>query len=70
MAALDKGVARRIKQSVERFTATGAGNIKRLTDVRPPQYRLRIGDYRVRFHLEPVTLQILPVLPRDEAYSR
>ncbi|MGA3235530.1 MAG: hypothetical protein ABSG03_04460 [Bryobacteraceae bacterium] len=30
MAALDKGVARRVKQSVERFAETGAGDVKKL----------------------------------------
>ena len=30
MAGLDKGIARRIKQAVERFAGTGAGNVKRL----------------------------------------
>ncbi len=44
MAALDKGIARRVKQSVERFAATGAGNTKRLRAVDPPEYRLRVGD--------------------------
>ena len=70
MAALDKGIARRVKQSVERFAATGAGSTKRLTDIHPPQYRLRVGAYRVRFHLDPATMQILRVLPRDQAYRR
>jgi phage-related protein len=27
MAALDKGIARRVKQAVERFAETGAGNV-------------------------------------------
>lgn len=35
MGALDKGIARRVKQSVERFAATGAGNSKRLQRYRP-----------------------------------
>lgn len=30
MAALDKGIARRVKQADERFADTGAGNVKRL----------------------------------------
>ena len=55
MAALDNGIARRVKQSVERFAATGAGNTKRLQGIDPPQFRLRVGDYRVRFHLAPAT---------------
>jgi mRNA-degrading endonuclease RelE of RelBE toxin-antitoxin system len=51
LAALDKGVARRIKQAVERFAETGAGNVKKLQGVDPPEYRLRAGDYRARFEL-------------------
>jgi hypothetical protein len=46
MAALDKGIARRIKHAVERFADTGAGNVKRLQGIDPPEYRLRVGDYR------------------------
>jgi mRNA-degrading endonuclease RelE of RelBE toxin-antitoxin system len=68
MAALDKGVARRVKQTVERFADTGAGNVKRLQGVDPPEYRLRIGDYRVRFHLDGETVQVLRVRNRREAY--
>lgn len=68
MAALDKGIARRVKQSVERFAATGAGNVKRLQDIVPPEYRLRVGDYRVRFHLDGETMRILRVRKRSEAY--
>jgi hypothetical protein len=48
MAALDKGVARRVKRAVERFADTGAGSVKRLQGIDPPENRLRVGDYRVR----------------------
>jgi mRNA interferase RelE/StbE len=68
LAALDTGIARRVKQAVERFADTGAGNVKRLQGSDPPEYRLRVGDYRVRFHLEDETLQVLCVRNRREAY--
>lgn len=68
MAGLDKGIARRVKQSVERFAETGAGNVKRLQGIDPPEYRLRVGDYRVRFHLDDDTLRVLRVRNRREAY--
>jgi len=68
MAGLDKSLARRIKQAVERFAATGAGNIKRLQGIEPPEYRIRVGDYRARFHLEGDTVQVLRVRNRREAY--
>jgi mRNA interferase RelE/StbE len=66
MAALDKGVARWVKQAVERFADTGAGNVKRLQGIEPPEYRLRVGDYRVRFHLDAVL--VVRVRNRREAY--
>ena len=68
MAALDKGVARRVKQSVERFAETGAGNVKKLQGIHPPEFRLRIGDYRVRFHLDDETVRVLRVRNRKDAY--
>jgi mRNA-degrading endonuclease RelE of RelBE toxin-antitoxin system len=68
MAAIDKGIARRVKNSVERFAATGAGNARRLTAIDPPEFRLRVGDYRVRFHMDGGTMRILRVRHRSEAY--
>ena len=68
MAALDKTIARRAKQAVERFAETGAGRVKRLHGIDPPEYRLRVGDYRVRFHLADETVQVLRVRNRREAY--
>jgi len=68
MAALDKDVARRIKRSVERFALTGAGNVKKLQDYDPPEYRLRVGDYRVRFHYDRDIVRIIRVRNRGEAY--
>ena len=59
MAALDKGIARRVKQAVERFAETGAGRVKKLQGIDPPEYRLRAGDHRVRFELDSETVRIL-----------
>ena len=66
--ALDKGIARRVKQSVERFAETGVGHVKRLQGIDPPEFRLRVGDYRVRFHNDGVTVTVLRVRNRREAY--
>ena len=68
MEALDKGIARRVKQSVERFAEIGAGNVKKLQGIDPPEYRLRVGDYRVRFHLDEEIVRVLRVRNRREAY--
>jgi mRNA interferase RelE/StbE len=68
LAALDKGIARRVKLAMERFAATGAGDVKRLQGVHPPEYRLRVGDWRARFHLDETRVHVLRVRKRGEAY--
>lgn len=69
MAALDKGIARRVQKAVERFAETGAGNVKKLKGIDQPEYRLRVGDYRVRFELDGETIiRVLRVRNRREAY--
>ncbi len=68
MGALDKGIARRVKQAVERFAETGVGSVKKLQGIDPPEYRLRVSDYRVRFEMHGETIRILRVRNRREAY--
>ena len=68
MAALDKKIALRVKQAVERFAETGAGSVKKLQDIDPPEYRVRAGDYRVRFELDGDIIRVLRVRNRREAY--
>ena len=43
------------------------GDIKRLTNF-TPEYRLRVGDYRVLFELEEKTIVIYRIRHRREAY--
>lgn len=61
---------RRVIDAVEHFAKTGEGDVVRLVDVVPPEYRLRVGDWRVRFvpDHERHLLHVLRVLPRGKAY--
>lgn len=68
MTALDKEVALRVKRAIERLAETGAGNVKKLQGIDPPEYRLRVGDYRVRFDESDAALRVLRVRHRREAY--
>ena len=68
LAGLDKAVANRVKQSIERFAETGTGDVKRLQGIEPPEFRLRVGDWRVRFHSDGRTVRMLRVLNRRDAY--
>jgi mRNA interferase RelE/StbE len=49
---LDQKTAMRIFESVLRFAETSAGDVKKLKG-EEAEYRLRVGDYRVRFTREP-----------------
>jgi mRNA-degrading endonuclease RelE of RelBE toxin-antitoxin system len=46
------------------------GRVVKLTDVDPPEWRLRIGDHRAFFRYVPEANEVvvLRVLPRDRAY--
>ena len=68
LAALDKSIARRIKESIERFTETGAGDIKKLQGIEPPEHRLRVGDWRVRFRLDKEAFRVLRIRNRKDTY--
>ena len=45
-----------------------SGNVKRLQVIDPPEYRLRIGEWRVRFALDGGKILVLRVLSRKDAY--
>ena len=45
-----------------------AGDVKRLTNF-TPEYRLRVGDYRVLFEIEGDRVIIYRILHRGGAYS-
>ena len=68
LAALDRTVALRIVNAIHRFAATGAGNVKGLHGIHPPEFRLRVGDWRIRFHDHGDWLDILRVRNRREGY--
>jgi len=44
------------------------GDVKRLQGIDPPEFRLRVGDWRVRFLSDGATLTVLRVRNRREAY--
>jgi mRNA interferase RelE/StbE len=67
---LDPPVQRRILAALERFAKSPReGDIRKLDAV---QWRLRVGDWRVRFSFddEHLAIAVLRVLPRGRAYDR
>lgn len=68
LRAIEKDTALRILHALAGFAATAEGDVKRLRDIEPPEFRLRVGDYRVRFHMAADTLEITAVKHRREVY--
>lgn len=67
---LDPDVADRVLNALHRLAIEGAGDVRRLTGIDPPEYRLRVGKWRIRFQFDHAsqTLYVLHLLRRDEAY--
>jgi mRNA-degrading endonuclease RelE of RelBE toxin-antitoxin system len=65
---IDRQAALDLLESLADYVLTGYGDIERLQDVEPPELRLRLGDYRVRFYDYPDRILILRVLHRGKAY--
>ena len=57
----------RILARIEKMSDNLSGNVKRLTDF-TPEYRLRVGEYRVLFEIEGDKIVIYRIRHRREAY--
>jgi mRNA interferase RelE/StbE len=58
----------RILQALNRLLAAGEGDVKRLQGIDPPEFRLRVGDYRLLFHDLGEVIEVVAVKHRREAY--
>jgi mRNA-degrading endonuclease RelE of RelBE toxin-antitoxin system len=68
LRAIDRATALDILHKIDRFALTSEGDVKQLQGIDPPVFRLRVGDYRVRFHDVDDTITILTVKHRSDAY--
>ena len=57
----------RIFAKIEEISDNLSGDVKRLTDS-TPEYRLRVGEYRVLFEIEGNKIVIYRIRHRREAY--
>lgn len=46
LRSIDQSTALRILHALARLMSSGEGDVKRLQGIEPPEYRLRVGDYR------------------------
>jgi mRNA interferase RelE/StbE len=68
LKSLDRTMARRIIEKLRGMQDNLAGDVKRLTNS-TPEFRLRVGDYRVLFEIEGNKVLVYRVRHRKDAYS-
>jgi mRNA interferase RelE/StbE len=68
LKGIDKTQARRIAEKIALMKDSLAGDVKRLTHF-TPEFRLRVGDYRVLFEVEGEKVIVYRVIHRKDAYS-
>jgi mRNA interferase RelE/StbE len=65
--SLQPDVAKRIVEKISRLSQNLEGDVKRLTNF-TPEYRQRVGDYRVLFEVEGNRIVVYRVRHRREVY--
>lgn len=69
IAAIDREHALMILRALDRLLTTGVGDLDHVTTGSGKEYRLRVGNWRVRFKFAgPSTIRVLRVRHRSEAY--
>lgn len=66
--AIDRETALDLLHRLARFLATEEGDVKKLQGIEPPEFRLRLGDYRLRFYDHGESIEALHVGHRKDAY--
>ena len=64
---LEGKTRRRLVAAIEDLENNLAGNVKRLTNF-TPEYRLRVGNYRVLFEVEGTQVIVYRIKHRKDAY--
>lgn len=68
LAKLPSNIQTRILEKVELLQDDLHGDVKHLTDF-TPEYRLRVGDYRILFEIEAAEIVIYRIKHLSRAYS-
>lgn len=71
LARLDRPARSRIVAAVLKLAETSQGDVIKLAGKQPPEYRLRVGGWRVRFGWDQAigVLVILHVFKRGQGYE-
>jgi mRNA-degrading endonuclease RelE of RelBE toxin-antitoxin system len=65
---IDQKTAHRILEAISRLVLLQEGQVKKLQGIHPPEYRLRVGEYRVLFRRKGRGILVFAVSTRQGAY--
>jgi len=65
---IDKNNQKVIIEKIEKMSHNLSGDIKKLTNI-TPEYRLRVGNYRILFEIEDDKIIIYTIKHRKESYK-
>ena len=69
LRAIPQHIAMNILTAIHRLAETGAGDVKKIQGSNPPEHRLRVGNFRVRFtETDADMLDVYAVKNRKDAY--
>jgi mRNA interferase RelE/StbE len=68
LRSLQASDQQRVLAAIERLRGNLRGDVKKLT-AHTPEYRLRVGDFRVLFDVSGSEIQIYRIRHRRDAYS-
>jgi mRNA interferase RelE/StbE len=68
LQSLSKQMQGKILKKIQSMENDLAGDVKKLTNF-TPEYRLRVGNYRVLFEIEDSNIVVYRVRSRDKAYQ-
>ena len=68
LRALPKATQSRIAAKIDDLGDDLAGDVKRLTNF-TPEFRLRVGEYRVLFEVDAALVTIYRIVHRKDAYK-
>jgi len=68
LKALSAAQHRQVVEKIEALQKDLVGDVKKLTD-HTPEYRLRVGNYRVLFEVDGNSVVVYRILHRKDAYQ-
>jgi mRNA interferase RelE/StbE len=68
LQSISKTTQTKILAKIQAMENDLKGDVKKLTNF-TPEYRLRVGNYRILFEIENESIVIYRIKPRDKAYQ-